>query len=188
MKIACDIIAYIALAFTVIGLLSKNKDRCMLFISIYNLLILLTYILMGLLSGSIMVVIASARSITFYIFSKKKIKPNIFVFLGFEIVSIVALALSWESLLSIILLVNLVLTTFTNWQNNMTILRLGMAISGVLLIVYDICVGAYTLIISESIFLLSALISIVKYDIVGRISKKSEIEIKHEEGESVWII
>lgn len=181
MKLACDIIAYIALAFTVIGLFSKNKDRCMLFISIYNLLILLTYILMGLISGSVMVIIASCRSITFYIFSKKNIKPNLYVFLGFEIVSIVALALSWESALSIILLVNLVLTTFTSWQNNMTILRIGMAISGVLLIVYDICVGAYTLIISESIFLLSALLSIIKHDIIGAFKKRTEIEIKKQE-------
>lgn len=183
MKIACDIIAYVALVFTVLGLLSKNKDKCMLFISIYNLLILTTYLLMGLLSGSIMVLIASARSITFFIYSKKNLKPNIWVFMLFEVVAIVALALSWESMLSIILLVNLVLTTYTNWQNNMTVLRLGMFISGVLLIIYDICVGAYTLLFSEGVFLASAIVSIVKYDIMGIIRKRKEIELNKEEVE-----
>ena len=180
MKIACDIIAYVALVFTVMGLFSKSKDRCMLFISVYNVLILITYILMGQISGSIMVVIATARSVTFFVYSKKNLKPNIFVFVLFEVVSVVALTLSWGNILSLILLTNLVFTTYTNWQNNMTVLRLGMFVSGILLIVYDICIGAYTLIISEGIFFASAVISIIKYDFIGA-KKNKEIEFNKKE-------
>lgn len=178
MKLACDIVSYIALAFVVIGLFCKNKDRVMFYTSIYNALIIATYFLLGQIAGSVMAIFALVRSFTYFIFAKKNMKPNLWVMILFEVVAVIAMILTWDSYISIILLVNLCMCTYTSWQDNMTILRIGFVISGFLVLAYDLIVGAYILAISETIFTTSAIISLVKNDIIPFMKKR---KIKQQE-------
>lgn len=160
LNIIAQYISLAATVFIVLGILGKQKSTIMLWFSLYNVVILATYFMLGRYTGSILVFVTLIKSILFYILARKNIRPQIWILVLFEISYIVIPIFLWESATDIILIVNLLLVTYLCWQSNIKLLKFGYILSSILLITYDIIVGAYTAIIAEAVFLISTCISI----------------------------
>lgn len=160
LNIIAQYISLAATVFIVLGILGKQKATIMLWFSLYNVVILATYFMLGRYTGSILVFVTLLKSILFYILARKNIHPQIWILVLFEISYIVIPIFLWESATDIILIANLLLVTYLCWQSNVKILKFGYILSSILLITYDIIVGAYTTIIAEVVFLISTCISI----------------------------
>lgn len=160
LNIIAQYISLAATVFIVLGILGKQKATIMLWFSLYNVVILATYFMLGRYTGSILVFVTLLKSIFFYILARKNIRPQIWILVLFEISYIVIPIFLWESATDIILIANLLLVTYLCWQSNIKLLKFGYILSSILLITYDIIVGAYTTIIAEVVFLISTCISI----------------------------
>lgn len=160
LSVIAQYISLAATVFIVLGILGKQKSTIMLWFSLYNVVILATYFMLGRYTGSILVFVTLLKSILFYILARKNIRPQIWILVLFEISYIVIPIFLWESATDIILIVNLLLVTYLCWQSNIKLLKFGYILSSILLITYDIIVGAYTTIIAEVVFLISTCISI----------------------------
>lgn len=137
--------------------------------SIANLSMGATYALLGRWLALALVVLATIRTIIYYIYARSNLKPNIYVMVAFEVLFVIVSILMWNNYLDLLMLINLCMLTYTTWQDNMKVLRIGYCVSAILLIVYNLLVHAYVGSISEIIMLIFSIIAIYKFDIKGQI-------------------
>ncbi len=76
--------------------------------------------------------------------------------------------LLWGSPVDLLMIMNILVVTYTTWQNDVQILRIGYVFSSIMLITYDVMIGAYTTAISEVLMLISVVMSLVKYSKVTK--------------------
>ena len=164
-----QIIGCFTVISTIIGLFQKEKFKTMIFFTITNITMMATYFFLGRWLSIILVGIAALRTIVYYYYAKKNMKPNNFVMVLFEVLFVVTAVILWEDYVDLLMLANLCLLTYTTWQDNMKILRIGYIASSILLLVYDITVLAYVSAISEFLLLISSFASFIKYDIKNKI-------------------
>lgn len=167
--VIAQIVSVITIITTVLALFQKEKFKTMILFTISNLSMMATYSLLGRWLSLILVGIASVRTFIYYLYAVKNLKPNYIVMVAFEVVLVIVSILLWEDYLDLLMLINLCMLTYMTWQDNMKLIRAGYVVSALLLITYDILVKAYVGMISEVILLVSSAISIIRYDIKGRI-------------------
>jgi hypothetical protein len=168
-----NIIGIIALIVTILGILFKEKEKVMLFFSFYFILMLSTYFLEGAYAGSLLVLVGLVRSLTYYFYSKKQLKPNVYIMLIFEAIFIISVILTWSDTLTLIVLFNFMIITYTSWQDNMTLFRISCAVLSPFMMFYNYYIGAFLLILSEVLYFIAILISIYKNDILYFKKQKS---------------
>ena len=161
MEIVVQIIGIVAIVISVLSMAFKKKSTIMLFSMIYNILTLVSYLLLGKYLGCILVGVLTLKSFTYYLFSLKNLKPNIFVLIFFEVAIVVISIVFWNNWVDIFMIVNSVINTYFSWQDNVVYLKLSVIVCAILLVVYDILVGAYSYIISEVLYGGMALCSLV---------------------------
>lgn len=167
--VIAQIVSVITIITTVLALFQKEKFKTMILFTISNISMMTTYSLLGRWLSLILVGIASVRTFIYYLYAVKNLKPNYIVMVAFEVVLVIVSILLWEDYLDLLMLINLCMLTYMTWQDNMKLIRAGYVVSALLLITYDILVKAYVGMISEVILLVSSAISIIRYDIKGRI-------------------
>lgn len=158
-----QILGLVSTFCTCVSFFQREKWKMMLWLSATNAILVTTYILCGRLLGGLLCVGALVRTIVYFFFNKANKKPNVVVLLAFEIYYVVMSVVMWSSAVDLIMLANLVVVTYTTWQDNVNFLRWGYVISAFLLIPYDILIGAYTTVFSEVAMLVSVVISLIKY-------------------------
>ena len=166
---AAQIVSILTVVSTAIGLFQKEKFKIMLCFTVTNVSMLATYALLGRWLSTILVALATIRTIVYYIYAVKNLKPNMYVFVGFEVLFIVVTMLLWKDYFDLLMLANLSLLAYTTWQDDMKVLRAGYLVSAILLIVYNILVKAYVGVISEAVLLVSSIISVIKFDIKNKV-------------------
>lgn len=156
------------IALTMLSFLQKVKWKMMVCLVATNALMIAIYILCGSLLGGLLVTGALIRTIVYFLYNKSNKRPEPIIMILFEVYYIVVSIIFWESLYDFLMLINLVLVTYTSWQKDVRTLRMGYFLSSALLIPYDILLGAYTTAVSEVIMLISMVYSLVKYAKVTR--------------------
>ncbi len=169
--ILAQILAVVAFILDIICMQFKKKSGILVVGIISNIMYALEYALLGAWTGAISFVIGTIRNITYFIYEKKKYKPNKIVLATFVLLIIGAGIYTWENITSLLPVIALVLWTIVSWQNNTKWMRLAEAFICVMWIIYDLFVGAYAGIITEFIILTSSIIGMYRYDI-----KKKKIE------------
>ena len=179
MEIVAQILGIVAIVVSVFSMLLKNKTHILLLSILYNILTIVTYLLLGKYLGCILVGVLTLKGLVYFIFAQKKLKPNIFVFITFEVAILVTSIFLWQSWADIFILLNSLINTFTTWQDNVKVLKIGAVICSVFLVLYDVFVGAYVYVISEVLYGGAALVSILwkKKD------NKQEISIEEQKDE-----
>lgn len=163
MQITAQILGIIALVVAILSMLFKTKTKILLFCNLYNILNLISLLLLGQYLGCILVGIAIIKGVVFYFFARKNLKPSIYVLIIFEIIVIAVSIILWKSWYEIFMVINLIINMYATWQDNVIVLKIGVIICSILLILYDSFAGAYTYIIDDTFFCLSALYSILIY-------------------------
>lgn len=153
--ILAQILAVVAFILDIICMQFKKKSGILVVGIISNTMYALEYALLGAWTGAISFVIGTIRNITYFIYEKKKYKPNKIVLAIFVLLIIGAGIYTWENITSLLPVIALVLWTIVSWQNNTKWMRLAEAFICVMWIIYDLFVGAYAGIITEFIILFS---------------------------------
>lgn len=191
--IIAQLISVITVVATIVGLFQKEKFKTLICFTVCNVTMMLTYFFLDRLLSIILVAIATIRTIVYFIFVIKNKKPNIFVFVTFEVALVVTSVLLWKDYIDLLMLVNLSIVTYTTWQDDMKILRIGYIVSAIFLIVYDILAKAYVGAVSELILFISSVLAFVKFNVknkiknvvkafYGAISKMYDINIEEKDG------
>lgn len=149
----------------------------MLFCMIYNILTLISYLLLGKYLGCILVGVLTLKSLVYYLFALKKLKPNIFVLIIFEISILVISIIFWNSWVDIFMIMNSLINTYFSWQDNVKHLKMSVVVCACLLILYDVFVGAYAYIVSEVLYGGTALVSLI---LMIKQSKKETKQIEQQ--------
>ncbi len=158
----------VSLICTCISFFFKEKWKMMIVLTVTNISLMTTYILCGSLLGGLLCVGALLRTLIFFFYSKKNKKPEPIVLIFFELYYIVLTVVMWNDPVDLFMLANLMIVTYTSWQDDMRILRFGYIASSLLLIPYDILLGAYTTILSEVTMLISVVIALIKYSMTTK--------------------
>lgn len=156
--------------FTVISFLQKEKWKMFCYFLITNAFLTCIYFLCGSFDGGLLVAGATIKTIMFVFYFKLNRKPDLSILLCFAIYYIFIAIIFWSDFTTILLLINLLLITFTCWQNDIKLIRIGYIISAVLLTTYDIFWGAYTVAASEIIMLIIEMVLLVKTKRISYIS------------------
>ncbi len=151
------IIQALGLATTIITIISfyqKEKWKALLCMSITNCLLIATYALCGTLLSCLLVVGALTRTLVYSFYTLKNKQPDIIYMLLFQVYFVIISVTLFESPIDILMVTNLIVLTYTSWQNNFKIMRLGYVVSAFLLVPFDIVLGAYTTALSEFVMLI----------------------------------
>ena len=141
----------------------KKRYQMLLCLLVYNILLLVQYLLQNYITEFLIVIIDFIRTIVFFVFALKNFKPNIVVIVLFEIATATCCILTWQNWFSIFIMIASMLTTFSYWQKNVLLIRIFSAVSSILIIVNYVFKCLYTTIIAEAISFVSALVSIFVY-------------------------
>lgn len=115
-----------------------------------------------------MYIVATVRTIVFYLFARKDKKAPFWVMLVFLLTFITSTIMTWNSWVCIFVLISAI-NTYGQWQNNLKIMRIAIIITTLSLGTYNILVMAYTGAINEFLQTISASIAIWRYKKEGNI-------------------
>lgn len=122
------------------------------------------YFLIGALTGCLAMAINTARCVVMYYFNDKKWavwKGWLWVFMALYIVNT---ALTWEGWYSLLPFAGSVACMFAYWSRNLRSIRVvNLTVGSPTWLIYDIFTGSVSGIISESLCMLSILISIFRF-------------------------
>ena len=166
-----QVLGLVTTTLTILSFFQKEKWKMMLFLTATNASMIATYILCGSLLGGLLVAGAMIRTIVYFIYSKSNKKPEPIVMIMFELYYVVISIVMWKTVVDLLMVINLVIVTYTSWQSDVKTLRFGYIFSSLLLIPYDAMLGAYTTILGEVVMLISVIYSLVKYSKVTKSSK-----------------
>lgn len=161
MEIVAQILGIIAIIVSVLSMVFNKKTLILLLSFVYNILTLLSYLLLGKYLGCILVGVLTLKSLIYFIFAKKNKKPNILILIIFEISILTLSIVLWQDWFDIFILVNSLINTYFTWQDNVVSLKIAVVVCSILLILYDIFAGAYVYVISEFLYGLTSLITLL---------------------------
>lgn len=164
MNILAQIIGGIGLTVITIGMQSKQKKNMLLAQAVTNTCFMIQYFILGALTGAIMYIVNTIRTMVFYIWDKKGNKPNILLLILFVILAIGFGIYTYKDIFSLLPIIASIATTYGGWQKKSKVLRIGMLISSSILIIHDFYFGAYTGMLTYAMVLTSTLIGLIRYD------------------------
>ena len=125
----------------------------------------LSYILIGGISGCGIYLVALAQSVVYFVFRVKNKKAPLAVAIVFIAAFILCSLATYKSPIDLISGMAALTCAFSLIQEKSSVYRLFMLANGVIWGVYDLRVGAYTMIISHVATALSAGIGIIRLDL-----------------------
>ena len=169
--IISQILGFVVFIFVFASMQTKNIQRVLLCQIGCNGLGMLSYILVGGLSGCGIYLVAATQSVLFYVLRKQGkeeprwLAPIIFAaYIGCS-------ALTFRSLMDLIPMLAAVLCALGILQKKPTRYRIIMVFNGAVWMIYDLIVGAYTMLASHIFTVVSALAGIIRLDILKKAEK-----------------
>ena len=151
-----------------IASLQKKKWLMMLFYMIQSASYVVMYIVFGKFSAMVLSIIATVILFIYFIFDLKKLKPNVWFLIAFEIAYIVGSLLTFETALDILPLLALLIFGYCGWQNNPIILKSGYVLGSIINIIYMLTIGAGIAVIVDYVCFAGNLFSLVFYNILKK--------------------
>lgn len=175
--IIAQAVGFVSLVLYCTSLQARARKTLITMLTFVNILNSAVYFLLGSVTGGIMSIIGIIKLIIFQIYDTKKRNCPVWVMLIFMLAIGVNAVLTYSGWYDVFAIAEAIVVTYGAWQKNMSITRIGYFISGVLLIVFNLCVCAYTNALSESIGLIFSVIGIVRLDVIPSIKRKKHIEM-----------
>ena len=157
-----------------IASLQKKKWLMMFFYMVQSFSYVIMYIVFGKFSAMVLSVIATFILFVYFIFDLKKLKPNIYFLIVFEMAYIIGSLLTMESAFDILPLSALLMFGYCGWQDNPIILKSGYVLGSIVNIIYMLVIGAYIAVIVDYVCFAGNLFSLIFYNIL----KKDKLSIK----------
>lgn len=180
---AAQVVGFISLVFALLSFQQKGRFRIMLFQVIASLTYSLQYFMMGAIVGGCLDLISFGRTV---VFSQRETKR--WARSGWWLVLFVLLLgaagvitgfmsseeHSWGGRLfwiNILAIAGALLSTVALWMRDGGLIRLISLFVGPCWIIYNTVVGSYFGVLSEAIAMISIIVGIIRYDIIGKKKK-----------------
>ena len=164
MNLAIRILGILALLTSVLSFQFKRHKPIVLCKMVSELMFALQYFLMGAYTGCLLDLISGGRNFLFYKLVEKK-KSTLPVIIFFSVFMVVLGAVTWSGWLSLLPVCAKVISTVSYGMRNEKLLRFITLPSCILWIIYNITVGGWEAMVSDTLSLISILIAIWKFDI-----------------------
>lgn len=149
----------------VLSMQAKNVKAVLLLQMLCNGLSALSYLLVDGASASILTMIAVVQTVVYYIIrAKEKTAPKSLAFV-FMFIFIGCSLSAYKSFLDVFAMLAAVCCSLSFAQAKPSVFRILSLINGLSWVIYDIGIGAYTMIITHSIVIVSAVIGIIRLDL-----------------------
>ena len=161
-------ISIISIGLYVMSIQFKDKKNILITQLFASLCYSIVYIIKGAWSGVSIEILEQIKDFTFIKFEKNNKKIPLIVLIIFIGLLITVSIIFYDGVFSLLpLLINMLLFVST-YKKNPKYIRYIMLISGALWGLYNIYVGAYIIVIGNTLEIISAAISIIKYRKVDR--------------------
>ena len=172
--IIAQIFCCLAVTSNVISYNTKKKHRALLWLMLVNVLYGFHYLLLNAASGAILSFLAAFRCYVYYEYTIKRIKTPFLVLITFCSLTILLGIISYSNLFSIFAIVATLLNTIGSWHPNLKVYRICGILIALCLIIYNVHVGAILAIITTIIELISAIVGLIRLDILKKRRKQNQ--------------
>lgn len=121
----------------------KTKTALLACVVIGNLLTVVEFSLLGAMTEVAVMAVSTVRSVAFFIYSKQGKRAPVWMLILFMAMQGAAVALTWKSAVSLLMLFDIV-QTYGQWQTNLKVLRFLTIVAAIPIGIYNIIVGGYT--------------------------------------------
>ncbi len=166
MNIVAQVIGLLAIISYAISPHAKTKKRVLVFHLISSILYALQYFLLNAFSAMITNTVGAVKCYVFYLYEKKGKEIPKSLFWIFMLIILALGILTYNNIYSLIPILTSILSLYAVWQNNLKVFRAIVIISSISWIAYNIIVGAYIGVIGNVFQLSSAIIAIIRFDIL----------------------
>ena len=153
-EIIAQVIVLIAYLICGVAFLQKKQYKILIFVSIFNLLMLIQYYLLNATMGIIANAINIFRIIIFIYNSKHNKQNSIYLLIPLCLITISLTICFYSSYLDIFPCLIALIGTFSYWINNTKVLRVCNILCSICYIIYAIPIHSYITIIAEVYFIL----------------------------------
>lgn len=167
-NIVAQIIGFFAILSFAISPQQKKKSRVLLFQLIASILYATQYFILGAYTAVATNIADMIKTIVFLNYSKDNKKIPIYYFIIYSIIIIALGIFTINSLISSIPVIAALLFAYATWQSNMKVYRGINTLVIIMYAIYNLYFGAYVSCIGSIIQLVSAVIAIVRLDIINK--------------------
>lgn len=164
--ILSQIFALFSLIATVLCVWQKKRNGILKFLTLDSIFLTISYFLLNAYSGATTNIICAFRNVFFYLKEKNKKFDKLYILIVFIIFHLAVGIKFYSGINSTLPIIGAIVFCITAWQKNPRIVRTGTAIMVLMWLLYDISIKSYVSIITESISFVSAVIAIIKIDIL----------------------
>lgn len=164
-----QICGFVVFIFAVVSLQLKNIKGALICQLLCNGLGAISYILLDGISGCGVFLVAALQSLVYFIFRAKDKKAPLFVAIAFILAFITCSVLTYKTPVDLIAGVAALTCALALVQEKAFVYRIFILANGIIWILYDLNVGAYTMVITHAATSLSAGIGIVRLDLKKKI-------------------
>lgn len=173
--IIAQILGYIGLACTVVAFQCKKHNAVMILKTSNEFFFAMQYFLLGTYTGMAMNLVSSARNLIFAQLIKKGKSTLPFQIL-FCIFFIAAGILTWQSWISLLIILAKLLTTVVYGMKNTKIIRFGTVPTSIFWLVYNFTCHSSAGVLCEIFALVSITTAIIRIDIIEARKKKQTVK------------
>ena len=149
-----------------------TKEKVLIWQFIANLMYGIQYIMLNALSAGFLSFLALYRCYVYYEYNKHKEKiPFLICALFFSMALLIGIV-SFKDIFSFLPILTTLLNTYGAWHKNLKVFRIFAVIISICWIIYNTHVLAYVGIVAAIIELISAIIAIIRLDILKVADKK----------------
>lgn len=161
-----QIFATCSLIATTLCTWQKGRKKILLFLIFDSIFLAISYSFLNAYTGAITNIICIFRNICFYLKENNKKMNNKCIPMAFVLMHIIIGIFLFDSFNSILPIIGSITFCLTAWQSNAKTVRIGTIIMVFMWLIYDITVKSYISILSETISLLSAILAVIKIDLL----------------------
>lgn len=164
LDVVAQLIGFVALVFAMISYQMKTQKGIVLIQIVSCTFFALHFLMLEAYTGALLNLIAAVRSVVFANKDKKWGKSNWWIVL-FSIISIVAVAFSWEGYMSIMPMAGMVLTSIAWGIEKASLVRLISFPSSPLWIIYNLKSRSTAGVLTEVFVMISIITAMIRLDI-----------------------
>lgn len=172
--IIAQIFGVLYFLFFVADTITDKKEKVLLYNILSNIASAVQYALLGAFSAALSLFITLPRNLIFNKYKNKKI-PVIFLLL-FIVLSAAVSFMTYDGLISLIPIINIVIFTYSIWQNDVKIIKIAIIITSALEIIYGLYYKAYITCVASVIYIILSTYSYIR---LCRIEKRKKKRKKH---------
>lgn len=146
----------------------KNKKRVVICQLISTIFYGLQYFILGAFSAVAINIIGAIKELIFYSYAKKDKDIPIKILIIYILIVILSGILTYTNIFSVFPVFLAILGTYGTWQKSLKRYRILVVVSVISWIVYNFVVGAYVNVIGNVFQLVSAIVAIIRLDIMKK--------------------